>query len=168
MNLRWLAVVLVAFLVAGLAVLARMGEHKLDPAELATKCRESRPAWVSYQEDIKGQVGARPVARWRGRLVEVRQEEGAMTVTFRLESPWAAYDADVPVLLRDPMGREYRQNRVERQDGTRRYIFQLDAKDGASILPWVEIHFPHTERRVALGNKGRWTNTAATSEQVVP
>jgi hypothetical protein len=148
---------------AGLAVVARLGAHQADPAELAKRCDESRPAWASYQEDIKGEVGAQPVARWRGRLVEVHQEAGTVTVTFHLESPWAGYEADVPILLRDPMGHEYRQDSVEKEGGTRRYIFRLDAQTGMSTLPWVEIHFPHTERRIALGAAGRWTNTEAAS-----
>jgi len=147
---------------AGLAVVARMGAHKADPAELATRCAESHPAWVSYQEDIKGQVGAEPVARWQGRLAEVRQEAGSIIVTFQLEQPWADYEAAVPVLLRDPMGRDYRQDSAERENSLRRYVFHLDAETGTSTLPWIEIHFPHTERRIALGSAGRWTDKQAT------
>lgn len=162
MRLRWAVMAVLITLSAGLAVVARMGAHKTDPAELAKRCDESRPAWTSYQEDIKGQVGAEPVARWRGQVEEVRQEAGSVIVTFQLEQPWADYEAAVPILLRDPMGHEYRQDAVEREGGTRRYVFRMDPQTGASQLPWVEIHFPHTERRIALGSAGRWTNTAAT------
>jgi len=137
-------------------MVARMGAHETTPAELEKRCAESDPAWISYQEDIKGQVGAQPVARWRGALQEVRQESDTVTVTFQLEAPWDEYRAAVPVLLRDPMGREHRQDRVVREDGLRRYIFRLDAQSGASLLPWVDIHFPHTERRVALDAMGHW------------
>jgi hypothetical protein len=149
-------------LLAGLAVVARMGARPVDPVELTRRCEESRPVWASYQEDIKGQVGAQPVARWRGRLEQVRQEAGSVLVTFRLESPWSDYEANVPVLLRDPMGHEYRQDAVDREDGARRYVFHLDAQSGASLLPWVEIHFPHTERRIALGAGGHWKDTQVT------
>ncbi len=164
MKLRWAVAAVLLGLFAGVAMIARMGERQADPAELAKRCAESRPAWASYQEDIKGQVGAPPVARWRGRLVEVCQESGAITVTFLLESPWAEYEADMPVLLRDPMGHEHRQDQVKREGGTRRYIFHLDAQSGVSQLPWVEIHFPHTERRIALGTGGHWKDIAATRE----
>ncbi len=145
-------------LAAGLAVLARMGTPEANPAELAKRCEESRPAWASYQEDIKGQIGARPVARWRGQLIEVRQESQSIAATFRLQSPWAEYGADVPVLLRDPMGHEYRQDQVVGEGPERKYVFLLDSKNAASPLPWIEIHFPHTERRVALGTEGRWSD----------
>jgi hypothetical protein len=156
MRLRWIITVVLATLFSGLALIAIMEAHHADPAKLAKRCAESHPSWAGYQEDIKEQVGAQPVAAWRGRLEQVRQEAGLITVTFRLESPWAGYDADVPVLLRDPMGRECRQESVERQGGTRRYIFLLNTESGTSILPWVEIHFPHTERRIALGTEGLW------------
>lgn len=161
MRFRWAVATVLIALSAGVAMVARMGGHQADPAELAQRCGESRPAWASYQEDIKAQVGARPVALWRGKLTELRQESGSLTVTFLLEQPWADYEAAVPILLRDPMGHDYRQDRVEREDGLRRYIFQLDAQSGASTLPWVEIHFPHTERRIALGSTGCWTDAEA-------
>ena len=160
MRLRWaVTVALTAALAAGMVVIARMGAYQADPNELTKRCADSHPVWVSYQEDIKGQVGAQSVALWRGRLAEVRQESGSITVTFQLDPPWVDYEAAVPVLLRDPMGHEYRQDAVEREGGARRYLFHLDTQTGASTLPWVDVHFPHTERRIALGAEGRWTNT---------
>ncbi len=162
MRLRGAVVAVLVVLSGGLALVARMGAHKADPVELVKRCDESHPAWVSYQEDIKGQVGARPVALWRGRLAEVRQEAGFVTVTFQLEQPWADYEAAVPVLLRDPMGHDYRQDKVEREESLRRYVFHLNAESGTSALPWVEIHFPHTERRIALGSAGRWKDQPVT------
>ena len=159
MKLRWAVTAALMALCAGVAMVARMGAHEADPAELLRRCNESHPAWLSYQEDIKGQVGATPVARWRGRPVEVRQQSGELTVTFLLESPWADYDAAVPVLLRDPLGREHRQDRVEKDGALRRYTFEMPQDSAAMTLPWVEIHYPHTERRIALGAEGRWTDT---------
>ena len=162
MRLRWAIVAVLVVLSAGLALVARMGAHKTDPAELVKRCAESHPAWVSYQEDIKGQVGAQPVALWRGRLAEVRQKADSITVTFQLEQPWAEYEAAVPILLRDPMGHDYQQDSVSREGSLRKYVFHLDAGSGASTLPWVEIHYPHTERRIALGTAGQWKDQPST------
>ncbi len=160
MKLRWAIAALLVLISAGLAFVARLGAPSNNPAELSKRCTESRPAWASYQEDIKGQVGAQPVARWQGKLVDLRQEAGLITATFALESPWAEWEADVPVLMRDPMGHEYRQDGIDRDGSIRRYRFHLDPADASSILPWVDIHFPHTERRIALGTGGHWSYAA--------
>jgi len=142
-------------------VLVSITAPRVNQAELKKKCDESRPAWASYQEDIKGQIGAESVAQWRGRLTELRQNAGTVTATFQLEAPWDRYDASIPVLLRDPMGHECLASKVEKQGTTRNYLFQLATDSGTMILPWVEIHFPNTERRIALGVRGAWKDVQA-------
>ena len=50
---------------------------RLDTAEIARRCAESHPEWQNYQEDIKGQIGAAPVAEWKGEplALDVRGRE---------------------------------------------------------------------------------------------
>lgn len=114
----------------------------------------SRPAWENYQEDIKSQIGAGPVAEWVGRPVEVRCERNTMSATFQLEGPWARRDTAIPVLLRDPQGRIHTNMQAKRHDGQVTYLFGLP--ESAAPFPWVELRFPHTGRRVVLSGKGLW------------
>lgn len=124
-------------------------------AELVRRCKASQPAWNGYQEDIK-EIGARAVARWHGAPVSAKVMPDAVEITFRLEAPWDAWEAAVPVLLRDPEGRVMRDT-GDRRDGAQRvYQFDRSALSGESAPPWLEIQYPHTRRRLFFTD-GHWS-----------
>ncbi len=137
------------------ALLTWLNAQGVPPEELARRCEASSPQWKSYQEDIKGQVGAAPVAQWHGEPVYVHQKGNTVEVAFQIMPPWGTSVAAIPVMLRDPLGHEYISGQAKRKDGLRWYHFSLESPH-MSILPWVEIHYPHQERRVALDSDGSW------------
>lgn len=154
LKLRWIALALAAAGGLLLPVLAWIGAEGPTGEEIARRCAESRPRWQSYQEDIKGGVGARLVAEWRGEIDSVRAAGDGVTVSFRLLPPWDSRDAALPVLLRLPSGEELLQKGTRREGGLRHYLFDLPEKSAPP--PWVEVHYPHRERRVALDAAGAW------------
>ena len=123
---------------------------------MARRVENSQPTWQSYSEDIKGQIGATPVAEWEGELTEVRLEGGAVRVTFRLSGPWAQRDAAIPVLLREPFGGTRRNTGARRDGDFVTYIIELPETARGQALPWVELKFPHGQRRLPLSEKGIW------------
>lgn len=127
--------------------------------ELASRTRSSQPAWQNYEEDIKAQIGATPVAQWQGAPIEVRRDGDRLYVTFRLSGPWAQRDIAIPVLLRDPLGRTYQNVRAQRDGHVVTYVFPLFGEDPAVPLAWVKLRFPGTERRIALSGGGAWQET---------
>ena len=52
-------------LVLGGAVYLVSLSARVSEAEIARRCRESEPRWESYQEDVKGLIGAAPTAENR-------------------------------------------------------------------------------------------------------
>jgi len=139
------------------AVLTYVNGQGVPAEELSRRCGESRPEWSSYQEDIKGQVGAAPVAAWKGEPVRVELTGRQLRITFRLSSPWSGYDAALPVLVRDPLGNVSRNVSGERlDDGLRGYGFTLPGEPDAAQIPWLELRYPHTERRIPLDERGMW------------
>jgi len=144
-----------AFL-ALVALTAYMNSGELSPEELARRCSDSFPAWQSYQEDIKAQIGARPVAEWEGRPTGVIQEGRQVRVTFLLSEPWKGRQAALPVLLRDPLGVVYRNLGAESRGAERVYLFELTETSAVSPLPWLELQFPRGERRLPLDPRGEW------------
>lgn len=129
-------------------------------AEIARRVEASVPTWQSYPEDIKAQVGAGPVAEWEGTVDEVRVEPEAIRVTFRLEGPWAARDAAMPLLLNEPFGGVRRNSAAERQGDRVTYLFDNAGREAAVPVPWVELKFPGGERRIVLSQEGTWKNPA--------
>jgi len=144
-----------AFL-ALVAITAYMNSGDLSPEELARRCADSFPAWQSYQEDIKAQIGARPVAEWKGRPTGVLQDGRHVRVTFLLTEPWNGRGAVLPVLLRDPLGVVYRNVGFESRGSERIYLFELTETSAVSRLPWIELQFPHSEMRLPLDVRGAW------------
>lgn len=143
-------------LVALVAVLACLNAHRVTPGELAQRCAASRPQWPSYQEDIKGQIGARPVAQWQGVPVHAEQSASALRVTFRIDGPWAGYACALPILLQDPLGNVFCSAETEGAGAERTYRFAWFAQEHASVLPWVTIRFPRGEKRLIFDQNGRW------------
>ena len=123
------------------------------PEEIARRCRESRPAWQNYQEDVKGQIGARATATWRGEPMRLEVAEGTARLTMRIVGPWTEYQYGIPILLRDPQGNTALSIDAGPPGGERTYTFALPTQ---SVPPWVEIHYPHAERRLALTAEGQW------------
>lgn len=151
-----------AFLGAILAIGAtyvryvREADGLLDSADLGRRASLSNPDWSNYEEDIKAQLGAGAVAEWRGRPVAVQREGARVRVTFRLEGSWTNRDFVLPVLMRDPYGKERRQQGHEIGDATVDYIFRLDENDAEAPLPWIVVKYPHNEDRLPLDAEGRW------------
>lgn len=141
----------------GLCVILAACDPDIDVDKLRQRIDQSQPTWQSYQEDIKGQVGATPVAQWKGRPVETRHEGATVSVLFAIESPWADYGVAVPILLRDPMGGVYRNASATHAAGVTTYVFELREDSGRSSLPWLEIKYPHHEQRLALNPEGQWS-----------
>jgi hypothetical protein len=147
-----------AFGLVAAALLAGCEQGPSD-REFAARVEKSRPAWENYQEDIKGQVGAGPVAEWDGTPSRLWFDKDAVFLTFAMRGPWATRDAGIPVLLRDPSGREQRDLRADRTGSTVRYTFERPKLD--AMPAWLEIKYPHTERRLVLSERGEWQAPAS-------
>jgi hypothetical protein len=140
-----------------LAVLATAAcSSGLDETALARRAADSMPRWETYQEDIKAQVGARPVAEWSGAVEEVRVEPPRVVAAFRLSGPWAQRDAAVPVLMQGPLTEARRHARVIREGDRIVYEFDVPELGSAQALPWIELKYPRQERRIALSPEGTW------------
>ncbi|MBI1318040.1 MAG: hypothetical protein GC168_03690 [Candidatus Hydrogenedens sp.] len=136
-------------------VIAVAGRPDIPLDELVRRCAQSTPTWDSYQEDIKGQIGAAPVAEWHGEPVWARHEGAVIEVAFSVSPPWNDYPCSLPMLLRDPFGEVHLARQAENLDGVFVYRFELRSNPDAG-LPWVEIHYPHQERRLSLRSDGTW------------
>lgn len=146
--------IIAALVIIPAFVLITMQQGREIPLEaLAGRVSASRPQWDSYQEDIKGQIGAGPVAEWAGAPSGVSQEGGALRISFRVEAPWSAYDFAIPILVRAPSGEIYRDYELERKDGRTTYVFETG---GGRIGPWIVVRYPHHEQRIALNAEGAW------------
>jgi len=120
---------------------------------LAARCEASEPRWNSYQEDIKGQIGARPVAEWQGDLVAAELRDEVLTLDFALEEPWHSLPAAIPVLLRLPDGSVLLPQASREEGGLRRYSYRLDENTATS---WVEVQYPHQRDRLIFDSAGQW------------
>ena len=118
-------------------------------AELATRVKAAHPDWPDYQEDMKGQVGAGPVAEWVGEPVAAYQDGKDVVVRFRLTGPWVKRDLSLPILLRDPVLKVYRHASAARHGDITDYRFHVSDQD-ERVLPWVEVKYPHHTRRLTL------------------
>jgi hypothetical protein len=153
--MRWVAGAVIGIALLSVGVIALVNAQGVPLRELQERCRVSKPAWNNYQEDIKGQIGAAPVAEWSGVPISARFEGETFHVTFSLQPPWLDYPCALPILLRDPMGNIYRSAVAEPGgEGERTYVFPIKASSAG--LPWVEIHYPHHQTRLALDPSGTW------------
>jgi hypothetical protein len=149
-----ITVVVLFLVIVGITML--VNNQSLPASELVRRCSASQPKWTSYPEDIKGQIGAGPAAQWAGKPVAAAQSGSQVRVTFRLQAPWSGFEAAMPVLLRDPLGHVYRNASTEKKDADRIYLFTIDADAAVSVLPWVEVQYPHGEKRISFNAQGRW------------
>ena len=150
-----------AFLLAAvfMLILAIALPSLLDPAArlegVAQRCLDSEPTWENYQEDVKAQIGATPVALWAGEPVAGRMEAGEFRLTMRVEPPWDDLHCAMPIMLRDPMGRVHLAREAQGSGSERVYSFALSG-GASSAPPWVEVHYPHRIARLPLENGGIW------------
>lgn len=131
----------------------------VSPAEVTERCRASQPEWRSYDEDVKSQIGATPVAAWSADPVAVQATPSSYALTFTLRGVWLDYDAVLPVLVRDPFGQVLRSTAVTREGDHITYQFPVD--NAGAVAPWLEIRYPRHERRVQLDAQGYWAETAS-------
>lgn len=135
----------------------------VTPEEVAQRCKTSQPAWRSYDEDVKSQIGATPVAAWSGIPVAVQVSASQYLLTFELSGPWLDYDAALPVLVRDPFGQVLSSSAATRQ-GTR-VTYQYRVDNAGAIAPWLELRYPRHEQRVQLDTHGYWGAEMAAAPQ---
>lgn len=154
------AIVLAAF-IWGIASISPTTE--ISDQELAERVRTSRPDWADYREDLKAQLGATPVARWEGELVQAWVDDTRILLAFELSGTWAAYDFGLPMLLRDHLG-SVQQNSAITHDGSRAtYEFLARGWSQENPAPWIEVMYPNQQRRLVLSSEGTWANTTVLS-----
>ena len=129
----------------------------IDDEELRDRVRTSRPAWESYQEDIKSQVGAAPVAQWEGVLQSVVCQRNTVHLTFEVRGPWAQRATAIPILVREPFGGTHSSLSAHNDAGSVTYLFELTEADSTTSFPWLDVKFPHQEKRIVLSDQGVWT-----------
>lgn len=146
-------------LIAASALLAALAacNPPLSESDLAARIQKSNPQWQSYQEDVKAQIGAAPVAEWKGEPVKALQENSAISLTFQMLGPWASRDAAIPILIRDPLGNVHQNSTATRQDSLVVYEFKLESGGSASPFPWIEVKFPNGDKRIVFDEKGAWS-----------
>ena len=128
----------------------------MSESELAVLAENSRPKWQTYQEDIKADIGAGPVAQWVGEPVKAVHEQAGVRVTFQMSGPWAARDTAIPVLIQDPLGRVIQNVSHQRRQQTLTYQFNFSETGSATTLAWIEIKYPNRVKRMILDGKGVW------------
>lgn len=155
---RWyIGVALLAFSGVMLwGILTSDSPTEVPVEELARRVQASVPNWANYQEDLKGQLGSTPVARWKGRPIRAHAGGAEITVVFEVSGPWAEYDFALPVLLKDHLGAVYRNSSASRTGPEVEYVFQMKDHTQGATVPWVEIAYPHNLQRLAFSDKGTW------------
>ncbi len=143
------------FLVCLIVAMAWVNATGISEEELASRCAESVPHWDNYQEDIKGQVGARPVALWQGRPLRAQANGPMVEVEFEVTGEWATREAAVPLLLKEPGGAIIVGRGMGNGSGGATYTFELPTIE-QSRLPWIEVQYPHHRERLPLDAAGQW------------
>lgn len=125
--------------------------------ELAQRVQRSFPDWANYQEDLKGQLGATPVARWEGRPLRARVARSEVSIVFEVSGAWAEYDFALPILLKDHLGKVYRNRFTRHTNSEVEYIFHLTNRVEGTSVPWIEVAYPHHLERLAFSDEGEWS-----------
>jgi hypothetical protein len=119
----------------------------LDAEALRAHAAQATPTWDNYDEDLKAQLGATPVALWMGHPLSFIVHPTGIEVLFAVSGPWKELQAQVPVLLRTPEGVVCPPVQAETQTAGHRYFFVLPEEFEAAP-PWIELRFPRGERRL--------------------
>jgi hypothetical protein len=151
-RLAWAVAGLIALITAYVALLPA---PVLTPDVIAARARAAQPAWGRYDEDVKGLVGAAPVATWHGTPRWVRADASGLSLAFAIDGAWRDYAAPMPILARDPFGAEHLCNAGHWEDGV--FVYHLPALAG-SAPPWLELRFPRMQTRVQLDAAGYWSS----------
>ncbi len=159
-SFYWAPVLRPICLTVGVLVLiVGLGRCSETPGvDLADRIKTSDPAWSNYQEDIKAQIGARPVARWQGAPAAVECTGKRIRVTFKVSGPWAGKQPNLPVMMRGPRGDTRVNSHVELENGSTVYVFHPgDGEAFALPIPWLELKYPNGAKRVTLSQGGTWS-----------
>ena len=148
---------------AGLAVFTFQGRGTVSLEELERRVGASAPQWADYQEDIKAQLGATPAAEWEGKLISARIDGANLYVEFEIIGPWASREIALPLLAHDPLGNTYRNVGSQFEGARVTYEFVLDEAAAKRMLPWIELKYPHRERRLVFSDDGLWQDSALQS-----
>lgn len=135
----------------------RKSPEPISPEELAERVSASRPEWANYHEDLKAQVGVTPVAEWQGEPIYATQTGRQLDITFDISGTWSQRDMALPILVRDPFGGVRRDVHAKREKNKVTYRFVIDPSAEHAPVPWVEIQYPHHERRIVFSEEGTWS-----------
>lgn len=141
--------------VAAVLFFTLLNARPIAQEDLFARCAASQPAWNGYQEDIK-EIGARPVAQWHGAPLSLEVSAGEVRLIMSLDPPWDAWEAALPLLIRDPEGHVHRDRATTREGAQRVYHFPPIVENSDPLPPWIEIQYPHTKRRLFLDAAGAW------------
>ncbi len=146
-----------AGLIAAVAIVLLMflmAKRPIPEEELARRVAQSAPSWNNYDEDLKAQLGAAPVAEWKGDILGIRWDGATLKVRFSLRGDWAERDIAIPVLIRLPDG-ETSMNQTASREG-REVVYSFPAQL-ESPPQWVIVRYPfYGERRIVLSEEGTW------------
>lgn len=146
---------LVAAFVAMIVIVSLSGGPPSE-GELAERIAASNVTWANYEEDIKAQIGAIRAAEWTGEPVEAAVNGGRLKVVFVLSEPWATRDVYMPLLVRTHLGTVAGMEAGRRLgEGQVEYLFPIESEPG-NPPPWVEVKYPHGERRMSFDDSGTW------------
>lgn len=150
--------ILFVFWVAGIVLLCPACSNSITDEQLATRVAAANPSWQSYDEDIKGQVGARPVAEWTGEPMEAAWNPPRLSVVFQVTGVWQQRQSALPILMKEPTGGTYRNSSAEIEGERVTYVFTLPEDAGRKPFAWIELKYPpHQTRRITLSEQGKWT-----------
>lgn len=140
--------------VAFVAVIVGTPTEEIDKQELRRRVNSTFTDWANYHEDLKAQIGSTPVARWKGQPVRSHIENNTISIVFQVTGYWAETDVNLPLLIRDPLGRTFPETTSTREASDVTYIFRIPGNDNVQI-PWIELRYPHATRRIAYTD-GSW------------
>lgn len=124
-------------------------DPKINETELAALAGKAHPVWTNYQEDIKAQIGATPVAQWRGTPRHAWKDAEGIHVQFDIEGAWKKRACVIPILIRDNGGTEYLSPKGVVEQGTVTYTFP-SASLNSVFANTIEIKYPNEERQLVL------------------
>jgi hypothetical protein len=155
MSWRAVIIVLAIVFIGGVLLFAAVVQlPTVDDKALAERCASSAPSWQGYAEEIKGQVGAAPVAEWNGDVVAADFRNGQLRIHVDLTGPWVDRPFAIPILVRDPYGKVHLGRRVQGEGAARAYIVDIP---GGGALTWVEVATPDGRHRITLGPDQSWS-----------
>ena len=157
-RVGFIVLLVAVFLGYGVWVTLVTMDGEITPEQLQEKVLACAPRWANYNEDLKGQIGSTPVARWKGEPVRASIEGGQATVVFSIEGYWVDTAVQLPVLAREPLGDVMRATRSHGNGSEVSYFFALKPEviSGSGSV-WLEIQYPHHIKRIVFDSAGFWS-----------